>query len=288
MSNLLLLLPALLAIIYAVVLVNWINKLPTGNERMQAIAKAIQEGAKAYLARQYRTIAYVAIVVFAVLWIFINLKTGLGFLVGAVLSGIAGYLGMTISVRANVRTAEAAKKGLSDAFDVAVKGGSITGLLVVGLGLLGVVGFYIIFKDINALIRIVDSIPSLNQDLIVFLIEKKSGNLHSIGISIPAIPKDVLVGGVVEKGGKNASLENFSKLILEKISDSLAKKEGSTIKVADVTFSNLGSVPFVQRPPDTIEGEAVSNAFRKDLLFIIQLLLPSDIPQYPANPTLID
>src|SRR3990170_4890127 len=115
--------------------------------------------------------------------------------------------------------------------------------------------FDIPLKDINALIRIVDSIPSLNQDLIVFLIEKKSGNLHSIGISIPAIPKDVLVGGVVEKGGKNASLENFSKLILEKISDSLAKKEGSTIKVADVTFSNLGSVPFVQRPPDTIEGE---------------------------------
>ena len=146
------LLPALAAIVYGGILIRWINKQPAGSDRMQAIAKAIQEGASAYLKRQYRTIAIVAVAVFVLLWIFLGIKTGIGFIVGAVFSGVAGYLGMTISVKANVRTAEAAKKGFKEAMNVAVKGGSITGLLVVGLGLLGVGGFYLIFKDVNSLI----------------------------------------------------------------------------------------------------------------------------------------
>jgi len=152
LTTIFILVSALVAIGYGAFLIRWVNKLPAGNERMQAIAKAIQEGAKAYLGRQYKTISIVAVGVFALLLIFLGLKTGLGFLVGAVFSGVAGYLGMTISVKANVRTAEAARDGFKQALDVAVKGGSITGLLVVGLGLLGVAGFYFIFKDINALI----------------------------------------------------------------------------------------------------------------------------------------
>ncbi len=152
MTTLIILLPAIAAILYGVFLIRWIDKLPAGSERMQAIAKAIQEGAKAYLGRQYKTISIVAIGVFALLWAFLGFKTGLGFLVGAAFSGIAGYLGMTVSVKANVRTAEAAKTGFKEALDVAVKGGSITGLLVVGLGLLGVGGFYLIFKDVDSLI----------------------------------------------------------------------------------------------------------------------------------------
>jgi K(+)-stimulated pyrophosphate-energized sodium pump len=145
-------LPALLAIIYGVVLISWINRQPNGDDRMKSIAKAIQEGAKAYLGRQYKTIAIVAVAVFAVLWLSVGSLTAIGFLTGALLSGLAGVIGMNVSVRANIKTAEAAKKGLKEALNVAVRGGATTGLLVVGLGLLGVAGFYALTKDLSALI----------------------------------------------------------------------------------------------------------------------------------------
>ncbi len=145
-------LPAVLAIIYGVILISWINKQPAGDDRMKAIAKAIQEGANAYLGRQYRTIAMVAVVVFVLLGVGVNWLTAVGFVVGAVLSGLAGIIGMSVSVRANIKTAEAAKTGMKEALDVAVRGGSTTGLFVVGLGLLGVSVFYLLTKDLSALI----------------------------------------------------------------------------------------------------------------------------------------
>lgn len=145
---------AVLAIAFAAYLANRILALPAGNEKMASIAQAIQVGAMAYLNRQYRTIAMIGGVLFLIVGFIPSLgwMMALGFAVGAVLSALAGYVGMYISVRANVRTAEAAKKGIDHAMDVAVKGGAVTGFMVVGLGLLGVSAFYYFTNDVKPLI----------------------------------------------------------------------------------------------------------------------------------------
>ncbi len=120
----------------------WVLKQPAGSDRMQEIAAAIQEGAKAYMDRQYMTIGAVGVVLFIALFLALGWPTAVGFAIGAVLSALAGYIGMYVSVRANVRTAEAATKGVNPALNVAFRGGAITGMLVVGLGLIGVAGYY--------------------------------------------------------------------------------------------------------------------------------------------------
>ena len=145
---------AVVAIVYGLLLAKSILKKSAGNARMQEIAKAIQEGAGAYLNKQYKTIGMIAVVLFLIIGLVPKLgwTMAFGFLVGAFFSGLAGYIGMNVSVRANVRTTEAARGGINDALSLAFQGGTVTGLLVVGLALLGVTTFYAITHDVTALV----------------------------------------------------------------------------------------------------------------------------------------
>ena len=141
-------------VVFAAILAGVVKGAPAGNEKMREIADAISEGAIAYLNRQLITMSMTGIVIFVIIWLSIDLKTGVGFLVGAVASFIAGYVGMRVSVLANVRTAEAARQGLAAGLSLAFKGGAVTGMMVAGLALTAVAGFYHFTHDVIALVAL--------------------------------------------------------------------------------------------------------------------------------------
>lgn len=177
-----------LAILFAITKISSVFKLPCGNDRMIEVSKAIQVGAKAYLNRQYTTIASVGIIVAILLGIFLSTYVAIGFILGAVLSGIAGYIGMNISVRANVRTAEAARVSLSKALSIAFNSGSITGMLVVGAGLLGVSCYYYVLRSLNLDIRLItESLVALSFGAsLISIFARLGGGIFTKGADVGA------------------------------------------------------------------------------------------------------
>ena len=231
-----------LTIIFVLFLIQKIKKESSGSGKMIEISKAIQEGAVSYLKRQYKTVALVSVFIFIILWLVLGFKTGLGFLIGAGLSAISGFIGMMVSTQANVRVAEAAKKGLKPAFNLSFKGGLVTGLLVVSLGLLAVAGFYFLTKDLKALIAL-----GFGGSLIS-VFARLGGGIYTKAADVGADIVGKIEKGIPEDDPRNPAV--IADLVGDNVGDcaGMAADIFETYTITIIATMILGALVFPARP----------------------------------------
>ena len=237
----------LLAVGYGVWASRTILAASAGSDRMQEISAAVQEGAQAYLNRQYTTIAVVGAVIFVVLWILLGLPAGIGYLIGAILSGAAGYIGMHISVRSNVRTAEAARQGLEQGLGVAFRAGAVTGMLVAGLALLAVAGYYAVLLMVGAHGReLIDALVGLAFGAsLISIFARLGGGIFTKGADVGADLVGKVEAGIPEDDPRNPAV------IADNVGDNVGDCAGmaadlfETYVVTVVATMVLGSILFV-------------------------------------------